>query len=504
MKVQLKITLLFIISIFQWGCISKEKEEPVAKKPNIIYVMADQLRHDMMGYSGNYKAITPNLDKMAAEGLNFKNCVSVTPVCSAHRASLLTGKYTSSTGMVTNEVRINPNQKSIAHVLTENGYETGYIGKWHLWSNIPGEHDSIDAAYTPPGEYRLGFDGYWAAYNFHHLNFDSYYFEDDPVKLKYDKPYEPESQFDMAMDFVEQKAQGDAPFAMFLSVGVPHDPWSKKNVPEEFYNQFTDVEFKLPDSWQDTPDPYMDRNTDPERWLEYWKESIPEQKRVYYAMVASLDVYMGRLMDKLKALNIDEDTIVIFSSDHGEMFGENGRVYKLTFYESAARIPLLVRWPGEIPAGLESDATINTPDLMPTMLGLVGLPIPEDVEGMNLSKTCLGEVGEEPEFALLQGLGHTYLWKDGHEWRAIRSKRFTYAKYLVDGSELLFDNQEDPQQTKNLIDDSFYADIKEKMQNQMTSKMAELNDEFEVMSWYKDNWFDDGSRNITRSARGDF
>ena len=226
-------------------------------------------------------------------------------------------------------------------------------------------------------------------------------------------------------------------------------------------------------------------------------------KRVYYAMVTSLDEYMGRLMAKLKELEINENTIVVFSSDHGEMFGENGRVFKLTFYESAARIPLLIRWPGNIPAGLVSDATINTPDLMPTILGLAGLPVPDEVEGMDLSHKCLGIAGPEPPFAFMQGMGHTFLWRDGHEWRAIRDKRFTYARYLVDGKELLFDNQKDPLQTKNLIGDPFFADVHRKMQEAMETKMEELGDEFKEVTWYRDNWLDD-NRNIIRSATGDF
>ena len=503
MRLQGGLGTLIFIAIALGGCRLNNKEEQGAKKPNIIYVMADQLRYDMLGYAGNYKAITPNLDRMAEQGLNFKNCVSVTPVCASHRASLLTGKYTSSTGVVTNEIRFHPNQKTIAHVLSENGYETGYIGKWHLWANIAGHHGEFETSYVPPGEFRMGFDGYWAAYNFNHKNFEGYYYEDTTERKTYAKPYEPEAQFDMAMRFIEQKSDEEAPFAMFLNIGIPHDPWIKENVPEEFYNKFIDTEFNLPDTWQDTPDPYMDRNTNQERWLEVWKKEIPEQKRVYYAMVASLDVYMGRLLDKLKALNIDEETIVIFSADHGEMFGENGRVYKLTFYESAARIPLLIRWPGKIPAGFESDVTINTPDLMPTILGLTGLPIPDGVEGMDLSTTCLGEKGEEPEFAFLQGMGHTYLWRDGHEWRAVRDKRFTYAKYLVDGKELLFDNLKDPQQTRNLVDDPFYFEVYQQMQTRMESKMEVLNDEFQLMSWYRDNWVD-SNRNIIRSAKGDF
>ena len=499
-----KSTLALLLALTFFDCQNhKSEEEKKPQKPNIIYIMADQLRYDMMGYAGNYQAITPHLDRMAEEGVNFANCVSVTPVCAPHRASLITGKYSSSTGMVINEIRMNPNHKTIAHVLTENGYQTGFIGKWHLWANIAGHHGQFETAYIPPGPHRMGFDGYWAAYNFNHRNFNGYYYMDDTVRHTYKKTYEPEAQFDMAMDFMERQSGSADPFALFLYVGVPHDPWQKDNVPEEYYEMFKDTEFRLPDNFEETPDPYMDRNTNPERWKKYWKKNIPEMKRVYYAMVTSLDEYMGRLMAKLKELEIDENTIVVFSSDHGEMFGENGRIFKLTFYESAARIPLLIRWPGKIPAGLVSDATINTPDLMPTILGLADLPVPDEVEGMDLSHKCLGIAGPEPPFAFMQGMGHTFLWRDGHEWRAIRDKRFTYARYLVDGKELLFDNQKDPLQTKNLIGDPFFTGIHRKMQEAMETKMEELGDEFKKVTWYRDNWLDD-NRNIIRSATGDF
>jgi arylsulfatase A-like enzyme len=441
---------------------------------------------------------------MASEGLNFYNAISSTPVCAPYRASLITGKYSSSTGMVTNELRMNPNQETLAKALKKSGYELGYIGKWHLWSNTPGNHNSIKAAYIPLGKYRMGFDGYWAAYNFHHENYDSYYFKDKPKKIKYNKPYEPEAQFDLAMDFISRNAGGDNnPFALFLSIGVPHDPWHKNNVPKEFYDEFKDESFYLPETWKDSPDPYMDRNTDPERWLSYWKKNIPEQKRVYYAMVASIDEYMGRLFKKLKELNIDDNTIVVFTSDHGEMFGENGRVYKLTFYESAARVPFLIRWPAKIPAGLSTDALLGTPDIMPTILGLTGCKIPNGVEGIDMSHICLGKTGNQPAFAFLQGMGHTYLWKDGFEWRAVRTKRFTYAKYLKNGKELLFDNQNDPLQTKNLIGNEQYKKMYALLKKKMNDKMSQLHDEFKPMSWYKENWID-LNRNIISAAQGKF
>ena len=200
-----KPTLALLLALTFFGCQNHQsQEEKKPQKPNIIYVMADQLRYDMMGYADNHQAITPHLDRMAQEGINFANCVSVTPVCAPHRASLITGKYSSSTGMVINEIRMNPNHKTIAHVLTENAYQTGFIGEWHLWANIAGHHGQFETAYIPPGPHRMGFDGYWAAYNFNHRNFNGYYYMDDTVRDTYKKTYEPEAQFDMVMDFMER------------------------------------------------------------------------------------------------------------------------------------------------------------------------------------------------------------------------------------------------------------------------------------------------------------
>jgi arylsulfatase A-like enzyme len=473
------------------------------KKPNIIYIIADQLRYDMLGYSGNYKAITPNIDGLASQSINFRNAVSVSPVCAPYRAALITGKYSSSTGMVVNELRINPNQKSIANVFNENNYSTGYIGKWHLWGNTAGSHAGPENNFVPPGPYRMGFNGEWNMYNFHHENYKSVYYSNTPSPIKYKKEYEPEAQFDMAIDYISRHKTDVKPFALFLSVGIPHDPWVKENVPAKYYNKFKNVQFKLPATWSDVPDQYMDRNTDKSKWLSDWKTNLPEMIRVYYAMVASLDDNMGRLLKSLDEQGLTDNTILVFTTDHGEMFGENARVFKMTFYESSARVPFLIRWPRHIPAGVQTDVLLNTPDIMPTLLGLAKMPVPASVEGMDLSHTCLGKAGLEPDIALLQGMGHTYLWADGFEWRAVRNKRFTYARYLRDGSELLFDNQKDPMQTKNLVGDADYKDVYTDLKYKMESKIKLLKDDFKPCTWYRDHWTD-GKRNIIASAKGKF
>ncbi len=226
-------------------------------------------------------------------------------------------------------------------------------------------------------------------------------------------------------------------------------------------------------------------------------------KRVYYSMVSSIDDYLGDLMLKVTELGLDENTIIVFFSDHGEMFGENGRIFKMIFYDSAAKVPFMVRWNGKIKPGREVDTCLNTPDIMPTLLGMMNLPVPDSVEGMNLSPLVLGEKCKEPEFAFMQGMGHTFQWKDGYEWRAVRDKRYTYATYLVDNSELLFDNIKDPKQTVNLVNDPKLFKVLEEKRRQMKNKMRELNDEFKPCSWYRGRWVDE-DRCIQASAKGKF
>jgi arylsulfatase A-like enzyme len=470
--------------------------------PNLLYIFADQLRVQSVGFGGDRKALTPNLDRFASQGVRFANAVSGMPVCAAHRASLLTGKYPSSTGMVVNELRMNPSHRSIGHVLTAAGYETGYIGKWHLWSNQAGRHEEDERHYIPPAmrRYRLGFDGYWAAYNYNHEYYKAFYFGDSPRRVWIDG-YEPDAQTGLAERFLRERAGEKRPFALFLSYGIPHDPWRLDNVPKEFLRLFEGVDFPLPATWSDVPDPRMDRFSEPGPWLDFFKPNMPGFMRIYYAMTASLDANIGHLLKTLDELGLGDNTIVVFTSDHGEMFGAHGRVQKLTFYEEALRVPFVIRWPRRIPAGSVSDACLGTPDIGPTLLGLMGLPIPAEVEGMDLSRLARGQTGPEPPDAFLQGMGHTYLWIDGFEWRGVRDKRYTYALYRRDGAELLFDNREDPLQKIDRSADPSYRGVLDEFRDRLATRRKSLADTFEACSWYRDHWTD-GDRNIVRGAKG--
>lgn len=470
---------------------------------NIVFVFADQLRADVLGYNGDTKAITPNIDRLASESINFTNCVTNYPVSAAYRASLLTGKYTSSTGMIINEINMNPNHRTIAHVLNDAGYKNAYIGKVHL-------NDGYRRPYLK-GPERLGFDDFWSCYTFNHHSFDAFYSDENDKFVDIKGQYDSDVFTQMAEDYMARKVEAGENFNLVLSWNPTHDPWARYNVLDRCYEKFKEVQFDLPENFKEEIDQHMDRF--PGEFIEKgtkWKESwirgggYQETMRCYYAMVNSIDEQVGRIMDCLDRLGIADNTILVFTSDHGEQFSSQGRMYKLIFYEESAHMPLLVRYPG-CKGGTVCDACIGTPDLAPTLIGAVGHHdmIPAEMEGDDLSFLLRGEKGKEPEFTLLQGMGHTHLWKDGFEWRAVRDKRYTYAKYLVDGEELLFDRLKDPYEKVNLASDKKYRRVMKLMRKRMAAKMEEIGDEFHTCTWYRDHWTYKGF-SIKAAAHGEF
>lgn len=461
---------------------------------NLLFVTADQLAYNRCGYAGDPHGATPNIDAFAGESIDFYNCTASHPVCAAFRASLFTGKYTTSTGMVINEIRMNPehHKNPFARVLKNGGLEPEMIGKWHLWANKLGDFDNPDNSFVPKGEYRFGFDGYFAHCNMRHRYNTAFYHLDTPEKIAIDG-YEPDVQTDMAIErFTLAKKEGKN-IALFLNYGTPHAPWNKENLPSEGFEHFKSLEYSLPVNYSGEDDPHSDNwsneNRDPKELLRI----MP----IYYTMVANLDNNFKRLTDALKELGMYEDTVIVFTSDHGEMFGAHGRRNKNIFYDESARIPFLIRVPG-CNAG-KSDAPISNVDFMPTVLDLLGIDIPKDVEGESVAGIIRGENGSEPEFALLQNTGACAVWGDGHEWRAIRDKRYTYAIFRSDLKEELYDNIADPYQMNNLANDPEYADLLAEMKEKMARKLDEINDKFDFASYYKENWVSE-DRIILRTA----
>jgi arylsulfatase A-like enzyme len=473
-----------------------------ARKPNLIYVFADQLRWSSCGFNGDSFARTPNMDRFATQSVNLNQAISSTCVCAPYRASLMTGKYQSGTGMVINEMRLSPEHHTFGGALKDAGYRTAYIGKWHMWANQGGHHELVRNGFTPPGKYRLGFDNYWAAYNFNHIYFHSPYFLDDATPhIRTD--YEPDGQTNMAIDYLKKEAtKQDAgkeaePFALFLSWGPPHYPWGLDNVEEQYADMFRNVTLPTPPNYTTVQDPYADEN---QQLPKNYDTIVKEWRQVYYAQTANLDWNLGRLMKTVDDLGLADDTIFVFTCDHGEMFGAHGRQSKLIFYEEAARVPFLIRWPRHIAANSKSDVLLGTPDIMPTVLGMMDVRCPTDIEGHNLANQIVHNTGTMPEIAHMQGMGHTFEWRDGHEWRATRDHEYTYAIYHVDGKELLFHNTKDPWQMHNLADDKASAATLKHYRDTSTAFRKEHNDEFHECTWYESRWTVD--RNITNTATG--
>lgn len=467
------------------------------RSPNLVYVFADQLRYQSCGYAGDERARTPNIDHFSREGISFRECVSGSPMCAPYRASLFTGKYSSSTGMVINELRMNPGHRCLGHVLGEGGYDSAYIGKWHLWASEPARHNRDENQYVPPGPHRLGFDGFWRANNFWHRYYEGFEFGDEPVRVPI-QSYQPDHQTDQALQWLQDGRDTSRPFSLFLSYGTPHDPWTASNVPPEYLDLFRDVSFPPPATYADGSAESWGRHLDREWWRRTVRPNLEEWQRIYHAMTANVDWNFGRLVQGIERLGLAEETIVVFTSDHGEMFGAHGRIAKNIFYEEAVRVPFLLRWPGHAPAAAVSDACLNTPDIMPTLVSLLGLPVPAAVEGSDLSHCVLGRPGPEPEAALLQGMGHVVMWEDGFEWRALRDAGHTYAVTRADGREYLFDLVADPLQANDLAGDPAHAATLRRYRAALRERLAALGDTFEACTWYRDHWTRD--REIVRTA----
>ncbi len=465
-------------------------------RPNLVYVFADQLRYFSCGYAGDEYARTPNIDRLAAQCCNFHQAISSTPVCSPYRASLMTGKCQSSTGMVINELRLSPEHECFGHVLTRGGYQTAFVGKWHLWANELGHHELTRNGFVPPGRYRLGFDDYWAAYNFNHTYYGAPYFNNDTTRHIF-KQYEPDAQTDLAIRFIQEAGNQPRPFALFLAWGPPHDPWDANNVPPEYLDLYRNVKLPRRSNYSEKSDPYADN------WASLsadYGQRVDSFQRAYYAQAADIDWNVGRIMDTLEKQGLAKNTILVFTSDHGEMFGSHGRRAKYIFYEEALRVPFLMRWPERIPAKQVSDALLGSPDIMPTLLSLMGLPIPRSVEGTDLSRHALGQGGSGPDAAHMQGMGTTAAWQDGTEWRGVRDHEYTYGIYRRDSSEVLFHNFRDPFQLRNLATEKSAAVTLREYRERSERWRRERNDTFESCTWYRGHWTKD--RNIVLTATG--
>ena len=435
-----------------------------SKRPNVLLVLADQLRACSVGYAGEEPVLTPHLDRLAAESANCRIGVSPMPVCTPYRGALLTGRTPLSLGLVLNDIPLSTQEVSIAHAFGKGGYDTGYIGKWHL--NGPDR-----PAWVPPGAARQGFD-FWAGANFDH-NYDHsvYFFGDSPEPRTW-PGYDAESQTTMAIDYMRERAAGDKPFLLVLSWGPPHHPY--RTVGKSYLDLYD------PGAIPTRPNcPELPRD-------DVWG---------YYAQTSFLDDQMARLVGSLDELGIAEDTIVVFTSDHGDMHGSHGVFKKQWPWDEAIKIPFLVRYPRRVPGATQHDYPVSAIDVMPTLLGLAGLPVPGRCEGVDLSACLRGESEDAPDAVLLmnpcpfsigdpRGPDQVPSFQGMRmEYRGVRTRRYTYAR-TIDRPWLLYDNVEDPYQLHNRIDDPAFTKVAARLEAQMQQLMARIGDRFEPKETY--------------------
>ncbi len=439
-------------------------------RPNIVVVLVDQMRATALGCAGQEHVVTPHLDAFARQGIRYTNAVSNTPACTPARASLLTGKHVFQHGLVNNELSLGTHHTSLAHALNGAGYDCAYIGKWHV--------DGVNrGAFIPPGPRRQGFDHYWAGTECNHNYFAGYYYDESGVPIWFDQ-YEPEGQTDLAVDYLKSRTAGDRPFCLVLSWGPPHCPYHK--APRRFREMYPPEAIALrPNALEADVQSWESRGKQPRSMVLSPEEALAFKRREvsgYYAHISALDECFGRLIDTLRDLDLDTDTVVVFTSDHGDMLFSHNHGWKAKPWRESVGIPLLVRWPGRIAAGGESRLPISLVDLMPTLLGLCGTPIPGAVQGRDLSWHVLGRPGVAPRSCWINypctGEEQTF-----SPWRGVVTERHTYA-VTRDSPWLLFDDMADPCQMHNLVADPATEPLRRELHAMVAEWLAATGDDF--------------------------
>lgn len=432
-------------------------------RPNVVFVFADQWRAQATGYAGDPNVITPHLDTLARESLNFTQAVSGCPVCAPYRASLMTGQYATTHGVFLNDVGLRTDGVKLAEAFAAAGYDTANIGKWHL--NGEGR-----AAPIPPAR-RLGFR-HWKTLECSHDYHHSPYHDGDATTLSYWEGYDATAQTEAAADFIRQRSR-DRPFLLVLSWGPPHTPYH--TAPKRFQELYDPARLIL-------------RPNVPAENVQETREALAG----YYAHCSALDQCVGRLREVLGEEGLVNDTVLVFTSDHGDMLGSQGETQKQRPWDESVRVPFLLYAPG-LPGFRpgSTDAAIDAPDIMPTLLSLCDLPIPPSVQGKDFSPTLRGNPVPDGDEALLMCPHPFGQWSavrhGGREYRGLRSRHHTYVRTL-DGPWLLYDNAVDPYQRSNRVQDPAWADLLRDLDARLHQRLRAINDPFAAGEYYLKRW----------------
>jgi len=456
------------------------------KPPNLLFVLTDQWRRQAVGFMNDDPVLTPNLDRFAERAAVFTRAVATVPVCTPDRAVLLTGNYPLNNGVLANDMRLDENAQSLGAVCKMAGYRTGYIGKWHL----DGKRE-----FTPPGKRRQGFD-FWHKSIYHIPFYQPYYIQDNPEQIRV-KGWAPTYATDTAIGFMKENQ--DQPFALVVSYAPPHNGGGKcmeethtPGMLDEDRKQKYGYGYKAPDEFE-APYRNEDFHSKPRRPnvkpVSGKFESAPVLPG-YFGAITALDYEFGRLLDHLKKTGLDKNTIVVFTSDHGEMLGSQGRMTKGIWYDEAVGVPCLIGGAGIKPQRVESP--FGAVDVMPTLLGLMQLNKPA-MDGTDFSPLLTGRVMDVPEFAFLS------FYKGGapekyRQWRAVYSERYTYVvvgdwpgwnstKIPQNGGAVLYDREKDSYQMNPIYRGQGQDEAMDQMHAVLAEHLRQQNDPFLTTCW---------------------
>lgn len=448
------IGLSSISSLIKNGCCSR-------RSPNLVFIFPDQMRGQAMGFFNEEPVITPHLDAFSKESVVFTHAVSNYPLCSPFRGMLMTGQYPHTSGLLENchsqSAAYGNELKQDAHtwsdVLKTKGYSLGYIGKWHLDAPhkpyVESSNNRENFAWNEwcPPERRHGFD-YWYAYGTFDRHMNPMYWEGNAARDEAHRvdQWGPEHEADQAIAYI--KNQGGAyrknghPFALVVSMNPPHMPYDQ--FPRKYLKPYENFDENL----------FFNRPNVPPagtKWGDYYRKHI----RNYYAMITGVDAQFGRIISTLKEAGLEENTIVVFASDHGNCLGIHEMISKNNHFEESMRIPLMVRWPGRIKPR-QDDLLISVPDIFPTLLDLMGFTFDcsSQVQGVRHAGLILNGRGPRPSSQLYLRVP---LEKPAFGRRGVRTHRYTLMLNempLQPCTQVLYDRQNDPYQLINAADSS--------------------------------------------------
>jgi arylsulfatase A-like enzyme len=450
-------------------------EAPKQKKqPNVLYVFDDQHRAVSLPGEPFAAVAAPNIDKFRRDNMSLDTCISNFPLCCPYRAVLASGKYSAVNGVMGNSQSLQTSELSIHKAFKHNGYRVGYVGKWHLDAGVC-EKDTC--GWTPPGPRRFEIDD-WHIWDNTNSHYACYTFDEKGNRVVA-KHWAPIDMTDQAIGLLGEykKLPEDQPWFLTLSYNPPHPPF-------------------------DPPD--AERNQNPENMQKYrpnvqvpgdapWLQSTDKFHHAmqgYIGGITGIDEQFGRLMKALDDSGMAGDTIVVFTSDHGEMLGSQGRHGKVVPWDESNHVPFMVRYPGVTPKGGSTKQLFAAIDIYPSLCGMAGIPVPEHCQGHNLSDMWRGrKVANAPDHVFIQNGGSTEKAghaesggkkhkraqaangspasgagseseEDGgaHPYRGVRTEQWTYT-VAPNGRWLLYDNVADPYQMKNLAQDSTHKEL---------------------------------------------